>query len=173
MHFLTVPFCLGTHTHVVSDQYTIFWAGEVAIAKMLSGCSTATFEMSEAYMSETTGTDETQEVSSVLLESSGSDGNLSLRKCPSVKSLVTSSSFSEAMSDKVTIDQQRKEEQNAMALVRDNSPASEELLRTGQWIQDTRSGLATSPQMGGFWPNSNNAAVNVIPQREGCSRAPH
>ena len=60
----------------------------------------------------------------------------------------------------------------AMALVRDKSPASEELVRTRQWIQDTRSGLATSPQLNGFWPNSNNTVITVTPQREGCSRAP-
>ena len=37
------------------------------------------------------------------------------------------------MIDSVTGDQQRPEEQNAMA---PNSPVSEELIRTGQWIQD-------------------------------------
>ena len=75
------------------------------------------------------------------------------------------------MSDRVTIDQQRKEEQNTMGLVRDNSPVSEELLRTLQWIQDTRSGFASS-QTGGFWPNSNKTAVDATPLREGRSKAP-
>ena len=65
------------------------------------------------------------------------------------------------MSDRVSIDQQRKEEQNAMALVRDNSLVPEELLGTGQWIQDARSGIA-SPQTGGFWPNSNKTADATI-----------
>ena len=57
-----------------------------------------------------------------------------------------------------------------MALIQDTSPVSEELLRTRQWIQDIRSGLTTSPQMRGFSPNSNNTAVNVTHQRDGCSR---
>ena len=99
------------------------------------------------------------------------DSNLNLREWPSVKSLVTNSSFPEAMSDKVTIDQQRKEEQNAMVLVRDNSPSSEELLRTGQWIQIKILG-ATSPQLDWFWPHSNITAVIVTSQRERCSKAP-
>ena len=58
-----------------------------------------------------------------------------------------------------------------MTVVRDNSPYSEDILRTGQWIQDTRSELA-SPQSGGFWPNPNKTAVDATPLREGCSRAP-
>ena len=74
------------------------------------------------------------------------------------------------MSDRVIADQQRKEEQSAMTLVRDDSPVSEEL-RTGQCIQDPRSGLA-SPQTGGIWPNLNKTAVDATPVREGCSRAP-
>ena len=49
--------------------------------------------------------------------------------------------FSEAMNDCVTADQQRREEQNAVAL---NSPLSEELIRTGQWIQDNRGELASN-----------------------------
>ena len=35
-----------------------------------------------------------------------------------------------------------------------NSPVSEELIRTGQWIQDNRGELA-SPQTAGLWSNSN------------------
>ena len=65
------------------------------------------------------------------------------------------------MCDKVTIDQQRKEEQNAMTLVRDNSPVSEEFLRTGQWIQDIRSEVA-SPPTGGYWPNSIKTAIDAL-----------
>ena len=42
------------------------------------------------------------------------------------------------MSDRVTADQQRREEQNAMAL---NSSLSEELIRTGQWVPDNRGEL--------------------------------
>ena len=71
---------------------------------------------------------------------------MSLREWPVTKSLSTGSSFSEAMSDCVTADQQWREEQNAMAL---NSHLSEELIRTGQWIQDNR-GELTSPQMAGL-----------------------
>ena len=48
------------------------------------------------------------------------------------------------MSDRVIVDQERREEQHAMAFNRDDSPVSEELIRTGQWIQDYRGGL-TSP----------------------------
>ena len=75
------------------------------------------------------------------------------------------------MSDSVTVDRQRREEQNAMVLSRDSSPVSEELIRTGQWIQDNR-GELVSPQTAGFWCNSNQTAVNVTPVRAGCSRAP-
>ena len=171
VQLLTIPTNPCTHTYVISDY--MFCAGAVAFAKLLRRSVTATPKTSDAYMPEATGTGDTQEVSSVQRESSGSDSILSLRERPSVKSLVTNSSFSEseAMSDRVTIDQQRREEQNAMILVRDNSPVSEELLGTGQWIQDTRGGLTTSLQTGGFWPNSNNTAVDATPQREGCSRA--
>ena len=72
------------------------------------------------------------------------------------------------MSDSVTVDQQRREEQKAMAF---NSPVSEELIRTGQWIQDNRDELA-SPQTAGFWYNSNQTAVNVSPVRAGCTGTP-
>ena len=59
-----------------------------------------------------------------------------------------------------------------MALARHTSPVSEELIYTGQWFQDTSKGLKTSPQTEVFWRKSNITAVNVTPQREGCSRAP-
>ena len=75
------------------------------------------------------------------------------------------------MSDCVTADQQRREEQNAMTLNREDSPVSNELIRTGQWIQDNR-GELVSPQTAGFWPNSNQTAEQVTPIRAGCSRAP-
>ena len=52
------------------------------------------------------------------------------------------------MSDCVTADQQRREEQNAMTLNRGDSPVSNELIRTGQWIQDNR-GQLVSPQTAG------------------------
>ena len=91
-----------------------------------------------------------------------------MREWPSAESLLTGSSFSEAMSDSVTVDQQRREEQNVMAL---NSPVSEELIRTGQWNQDSRGELA-SPQTAGLWPNSNQTAVDVTPVRAGCTGTP-
>ena len=72
------------------------------------------------------------------------------------------------MSDSVTADQQRREDRNAMAL---NSPVSEELIRTGQWIQDNRGELA-SPLMAGLWPNSNQTAADVTPVRAGCTGTP-
>ena len=151
----------------------MLWAGAVTIAKLLKRRSTAKPETNGSYTSETTRTYETQEVSFVQRENSRSDSNLSLREWTSVKSPVTNSTFSEAMSDKVTVEQQRKEESNAIALIRDTSPVSEELLRTGQWIQDTRSRLRSSPEIGWFWLNSNNTTVKVTPQREGFSRAPN
>ena len=88
-----------------------------------------------------------------------------------MKSLMTSSSFSEEMSDGVTVDQQRREEQNAMALNRDDSPVSEEFIRTGKWIQNN-GGELTSPLGSRHWPNSIQTAGNVTPVRTGCSRAP-
>ena len=58
-----------------------------------------------------------------------------------------------------------------MALNRDDSPVSEELIRTGQRIQNNRSEL-TSPLGNSQWPNSNQTAVDVTHVRVGCSRAP-
>ena len=58
-----------------------------------------------------------------------------------------------------------------MALNRDDSPVSEKLIRTGQWIQDNR-GELVSPQTARFRPNSNQTAVDVTLVRAGCSRAP-
>ena len=58
-----------------------------------------------------------------------------------------------------------------MTVNRGDSPVSNELIRTGQWIQDNR-GELVSPQTAGFWPNSNQTAVQVTPTRDGCSRAP-
>ena len=52
-----------------------------------------------------------------------------------------------------------------------NSPLSEELIRTGQWIQDNR-GELTSPQTAGLWPNSNQTAAEVTPVRSGCPGTP-
>ena len=99
-------------THVVNDHHTMFWRAQWLYPSCLSAVPQPHSKTSESYTYETTGTDETQEVSSVQCESSGSDSNLNLRVWLLVKSLVTNSSFSDAFSDKVTIDQQRKEEQN-------------------------------------------------------------
>ena len=88
-------------------------------------------------------------------------GNLSLQEWPFIKSLVTSSSISEAMSDRESAEQQRKEEQDAMAAARDPSLVSEELIRTGQWIKDTRGVLTMSPRTEGFWSHPKTTAVNA------------
>ena len=48
---------------------------------------------------------------------------------------------------------------------------SEDLIRTGQWVQDNR-GELTSPQTAGLWPNSNQTAAEVTPVRTGCSGTP-
>ena len=125
-------------------------------------------EASESSTSDAIDPSETQEISSTQRESSDTISQANLREWPSAESLLTGSSFSEAMSNSVTVDQQRLEEQNAMAL---NSPVSEELIRTGQWIQDNRGELA-SPQTAGLWPNSNQTAVDVTPVRAGCTETP-
>ena len=89
----------------------------MAIAKLLACGSTANSELGVvSNTSETTGRGGTLELISVQRESSESDSNLSLWEWQSVKSLETNSSFSEAMSDEVTTEQQRKEEQDAMAI---------------------------------------------------------
>ena len=48
----------------------MFWAGAVALAKLLTRRSTTTLKACESYTSEITGTDATQEVNSVQRESS-------------------------------------------------------------------------------------------------------
>ena len=75
------------------------------------------------------------------------------------------------MSDRVTVDQQRREEQNAMALNRDGSPVLEKFIRTGKWIQNNGGELKSS--LGNRqWLNSNQKAGEVAPVRTRCSRAP-
>ena len=105
---LIVQVYFGVPSHEISNRYTMFWATVIAIAKLLTRHATATSETSESCASGITGTDETQETSSIQRENCGSDSYLSIREWPSVKTLVTGSSFSEAMSDRVTNDQQRK-----------------------------------------------------------------
>ena len=74
------------------------------------------------------------------------------------------------MSDCVTREQQRTEEEAAMTSERNCSPTSEEQLRTQQWIEDLRAGQDPSPSMQDMWPNANVTLVpTMIP---GCSRAP-
>ena len=124
----------------------MFWADEVAVVKLLTRRTVVTLDASESGTSGITEVSDTQEASSIQRESSETESHWSLREWPSVKSLATSFSFSEAMSDRVNVDQHRTEEQNAMALIRDDSPVLE-LIRTGRWIQDNR-GELTSHQTG-------------------------
>ena len=58
-----------------------------------------------------------------------------------------------------------------MTLNRGDSSVSNELIRTGQWIQDNR-GELVSPQTARFWPNSNQTTAQVTSTRDGCFRAP-
>ena len=99
------------------------------IARLLTRRTVGT---SESSASDATNLSEKQETSSTQREGSETIGLVSLRGWPSAESFVTGSSFSEARSDSVTVDQQRLEEQDAMALNRDSSPVSEELIHTGQ-----------------------------------------
>ena len=124
----------------------MFWASVAAIARLITRRTVGT---SEASASDATDLSEKQETSSTQREVSDTISRVSLRGWPSTESLVTGSSYSEAMSDTVTVDQQRREEQNVMALNRGCSPVSEELIGTGQWIHDNRGELA-SPQTAGF-----------------------
>ena len=143
----------------------MFWAGVATVVQLFTH---STEESSDPNASDATDSSELQEISSTQRERSDTISQVSLREWPPTKSVSTGSSFSAALSDCVTADQQRREEQNAMAL---NSPLSEELIRTGQWIQDNR-GELTSPQTAGLWPNSNQTAAEVTPVRIGCSGTP-
>ena len=120
----------------------MFWTGVAAIVKLLTRGMPRTSESSTRNVVDM---DDAQETSSIQREDSSTTSELSLTAWSSVDTLVTGSSFSEAMSDCVTADQQRREEQNAMTLNRGDSPVSNELIRTGQWIQDNR-GELVSPQ---------------------------
>ena len=137
----------------------MFWDSVAAIASLFTRRRVGT---SESSASNATDPSEKQETSSTQREGSDTTSRVSLRGWPSTEPVVTGSSFSEAMSDSVTVDQQRWEEQNAMALNCDRSPVSEEPIRTGQCIQDNR-GELVSPLTAGFWPNSNQMAVYVTP----------
>ena len=126
----------------------MFWASVATIIRLFTR---DTVEIGESSVSKNPDPSETQETSSTQRQGSDTISRVSLREWPSAESFLTDSSFSEAMSDSVTVDQQRREEQNAIAL---NSPVSEELIRTGQWIQDNR-GELVSPHTAAFWPKSN------------------
>ena len=143
----------------------MIWATVATIGRLFTRRTVGTSEFSA---SDATDPSEKQGTSSTQREGSDTIGRVSLTEWPSTESLVTGSSFSEAMSESVTVDQQRREEQNAMDL---SSRVSEELIRTRQWVQDNR-GELMSPQTAGFWPNSNQTAVDVTPVRAGCSEAP-
>ena len=149
----------------------MFWVSAVAVAKLLTRRIIAALGASECGTSGNIEVSDTYGTSSIQRESSETESHWSLRKWPSVKSLLTSFSFSEAMSDRVTVDQQRREEQNAMDVIRDDSPVLEEFIRTGQWIQANR-GELTSPQTNGQCPNSNQTAADATHVRTGFSRAP-
>ena len=143
----------------------MFWASVETIVRLFTRNPVRTNEYS---VPDATDLSETQDTSSTQREGSDTITRASLREWPSAESLLTGSSFSEEMSDSVTVDQQRREEQNDMAL---HSPISEELIRTRQWIQDTRGELA-SPRTAGNWPNSNQTALDVTIVRAGCSGTP-
>ena len=143
----------------------MFWAGVATVVRLFAR---STEKGSEPITSDATDPSELQEICSTQRESSDTISQVSPREGPPTKSLSTGSSFSEAMIDCVTANQQRREKQNAMALI---SPLSEELFRTGQWIQDNR-GELTSPQTAGLWPNSNQTAAEVTPVRAGAQEHP-
>ena len=103
----------------------MFWASVATIVRLFTRNAV---EASESSAPDATDPSETQETSSTQRESSDTISRASLSEWPSAESLLTGSSFSEAMSDSVTVDQERREEQNAMAL---NSLVSEVLIRTG------------------------------------------
>ena len=87
----------------------MFWAGMATIVRLLTRRTVGTNESSA---SDATDLNEKQETSSTQREGSDTISRVSLRGWPSAESLVTGSSFSEAMSDSVTVDQQRRGEQN-------------------------------------------------------------
>ena len=91
----------------------MFWASIATIVQLFPRNAE---EASESSASDATDPREAQEISSTQRECSDTLSQVSLRDRPSAESLLTGSSFSEAMSDSVTVDQQRREEQNAMAL---------------------------------------------------------
>ena len=106
----------------------MLWACVAAIPKLLTASLASGTELIELNTSEATETSKIFELSSVQRESSGSNDDLNLQEWPSVRSLLTGSLFSEAMSDRVTTGQQRKEEHDAMVPLRHRSPVSEELI---------------------------------------------
>ena len=96
----------------------MFWAGALAKDKQLARRASIALGANESDTSGITDVSDAEEATSVQREGSEIESRWSLRERPSVKSLMTSSCFSEEMSDRVTVNQQRREEQNAMALIR-------------------------------------------------------
>ena len=99
----------------------MFWAGAVAMARQLARRASVALGAKESDTSGITEKSDAHETSLIQRKGSEIESRWSLKEWPPVKSLMTSSSFSEEMSDRVTVDQQRREEQNAMALNRDDS----------------------------------------------------
>ena len=81
----------------------MFWAGAVAVANPITRRTVVALDASESGTSEITEVSDTQETSSIQRKSSETETHWSLREWPPVKSLATSSSFSEALSDTVTV----------------------------------------------------------------------
>ena len=76
------------------------------------------------------------------------------------------------MFDRVTTEQQQKKKQKAMALARESSPVSEELICTEQWIQYTRGGV-TMPKISGPIHSSVTTALSFRGSQstKGCRKA--
>ena len=82
----------------------MFWTGVATIARLLTR---RTAETSDSSDSDATELSDKQETSSIQREGSDTTTRVSLGEWPSADSLLTVSSFSEAISDSVTGDQQR------------------------------------------------------------------
>ena len=82
-----------------------------------------------------------------------------------MESSMDGSHFSDAISDEVTVEQQRNEELVAMV---PPSESSENSRRTEQWVDETCRDRSIETEE--VWPNSN--VTNELVAEEGCSRAP-
>ena len=113
----------------VSRLRSLLKSGSISSATLTESVTPAAIEI-----------DETYELSSVQRGNSVSSDDLKIQEWPFVRFLVSGSPFSGAMSDRVTTEQQLKEEQADMTPERVHSPISEELFRTEQWLQEMRAG---------------------------------